>query len=445
MLLAGSSVGSGLSAAPMAPLPPELEALVPLLASRRLNVNDFALSRQRWAEFHGYRKLQVRVRQITREGNWVRVDFDGIREGRVAGPEVFRLAWNEGEEGPAPFASNQRVAIWVSPEGSVDGFELGHAIYRWRHLTDGTVELQVLDEMVDGGTVLVRMIPDRYSGSEVGRTLYWKGEGLCTGAAGTVPLGLKIYPDDLVAAREQLPGEARKTVWVAPGMTAAEDEIRVLLRNFAGRSVVAEAPVSRPGGVEPFKIRLRAEPMATSAHSKRVAERQGSKSGAGWSRTATPAAAKHGGGSKESSGGLAGLFSGTPKDRESVEKPAEALNPEQAAPPSSIALAPTAAKPQMAEAAADKPAASGTPPEPAPEKARFDERWYDVLKERALKHRRQALDGLASSRSPGSAISQDWVEVVYESRPGEPLRAAVASLPQVPKKQFVPELRAALP
>lgn len=427
----------------MVPVPPELEVLVPSLAARRLSVSDFSVSRQKWGELHGYRMLPVRVRQIQREGNWVRVDFDGVREGREAGSEVFQLAWNEGEEGPAPFALNQAVSIWVSPAGSVDGFELGRSVYRWRHLSDGAVELQVLDQMVDGGTVIVRMIPDRYSGSEVGRTVYWKGEGLCTGAAGAIPLGWKIYPDDLAAAQEKLAGEAKKAVWVSPGMTPAEDEIRVLLRNFAGTGVVAAAAVRGSGAAVPFKIRLRAEPMATSAHSKRVAERQGNKSG---SRTSPPAAAKK--------GALSGLFSAGSKDKESGEKPDAQATPESVGGNEGAKEAPSRpgstnagvpALPVREEAAppAAQPAAAEAPAPPAPvaETARFDERWYDLLKERALKYRRQALEGLSSKRSPGSAISQDWVEVAYESQPGEPLRAVVATLPQVPKKQFVPESR----
>jgi hypothetical protein len=447
-LLAGTLLSPAFASSPMAPIPAELDSLAPSFAARRLTVTDFTLSRQQWATLHHYRKFEVRVRQINREGAWVRVDFDRTREGKPSKSGIYRMAWNEGEEGPAPFAQNQRLWIWVSPDNKVDGFEMGRAVHRWRHLPDGTVELQVLDEMIDGGTALVRMIPDRYSGSEVGKTFYWKGEGLCTGAAGTIPLGQRIHSDDLAEALTNLGPEAQKTSWVSPGTTSYEDELRVLLRDFAGPGVVADAATPGNQANEPFKLRLR---MEIPSSQKKASDRQASQGGAGWNRNAAPAAVKKSsGGSLDSA--LTSLFGKEVKGKEK-EKPAETspatdkasnsssqpgassngtANPGSAAIPSPS----SPASPPAGQAVAATP-----PPAPEPEKVRFDERWFDVLKEKALKHRKLALDALSNGHSPGNAVSQTWVEVAYENRPGEPLRATAATLPLVPKKQFVPESR----
>lgn len=455
LVLSGNAAGLAGAAPAMAPLPAELESLVPSLAARRLSVPDFAQSRERWADFHRYRKEEVRVRQINREGAWVRVDFDNAREGREAAVEIFQMAWNEEEEGPAPFACNQRLWIWVSPEGSVDGLELGREVHRWRQRADGTVELQVRDEMVDGGTVLVRMIPDRYSGSEVGKTVYWKGEGLCTGAAGEVPTGREIHPDDLAAAEAALGPDGKKMAWISPGMTACEEEIRLLLQEFAARmpGVVAAAPGLSSG--QPFKIRLRAEKGVGSAPRKNTGDRAASSGGTGWGRASAPAAAKKAsGGTGDGSNVLASLFAKTNAEK-AEEKPVareKASGTASRAGSSSAAATEPREAPAMPDSAAGKPAglnepsvagspgASG-PVEPEVEVARFDERWFDALKEKAIRRRREAFDLLSRSRSPGSGISHEWVAVTYENQPGEPLRAAVATLPLVPIKQLVPESR----
>lgn len=447
----------------MAPLPPDLQALVPCLASRRLSVNDFLTSREQWAQFYHYRKLEARVRQTQRDGAWVRVDFDQAREGRDMGGEIFRMAWNEEEDGPAPFACNQRIWIWVSPDGSVDGFELGHSVHRWRHRADGAVELEIADLMVDGGTVLVRVIPDRYSGSEVGKTVYWKGEGLCTGAVGSVPAGRKIHPDDLAAALAGLGArEGKKTDWVSPGTTVCEDEIRLLLRDFAAPLAVAEA---RAGRGDPFKLRL-----TSGSSAKKGEERPAPKSGAGWGRSSPPPAARKASGSAVDMGAAFSAFfkkgekesEEGRKDAGSAKRPpasqpghAEAARQPEAA-QGSVAGSPAAgasllqAAPggtatgqvagKIAETAVPAAAVVAAPPEPEP--VRVDERWFDALRDLALHHRRKALDELTRTRSPGSAISQEWVEVRYENQPGEPLRAEASTLPLVPARQLVPELRA---
>lgn len=450
-LLAGAFLSPVFASSPMAPIPAELDALVPSFAARRLTVNDFSVSRREWATLHHYRKLEVRVRQINREGAWVRVDFDRTREGKPSKSGIYRMAWNEGEEGPAPFAQNQRIWIWVSPDNKVDGFEMGRAVHRWRHLPDGTVELQVLDEMIDGGTTLVRMIPDRYSGSEVGKTIYWKGEGLCTGAAGSVPLGQRIHSDDLAEALTNLGPEVRKTSWVIPGTTSCEDELRVLLRDFAGPGVVADAATPENKANEPFKLRLR---MEIPASQKKASDRQSSRSGAGWNRNATPQAAKKASGGALDSA-LTSLFGpSAAKDKKETSAETSAAKDKASSPsgqpgagetgagnPGAPATATTSLPAPVPTPAGQAPAAT-PPPAPEPEKVRFDERWFDALKEKALKHRKLALDALSSGRSPGNAVSETWVEVAYENRPGEPLRATAATLPLVPKKQFVPESRA---
>jgi len=451
----------------------ELGELLPLLASRRMNVRDFAASREGWARLFGYERLEVRVRDLARDGDWLRVAFDQRREGRRPDGQVYQLAWNLSEQGPAPFAPYQAVSIWVSPDGDVDGFVLGHSVYRWRHREDGTVELQVVDRLVDGGVVLVQLIPDRYAGTGVGTVYFWEGEGLCVGAGGSVPSGLSYHPDDL----EPMPGSSLagyspvgdepngKTSWVRPGLTPYLDEIRLVLRDL---SILPNGMVEKqrapdrliPVGAKPAKIRLRGGERQEKKRKKAFrfgGNRSVEKVGLSWGRKndSSPVGEPDADGSKKG-----GLFQQLLGKKSGERGPAEGEADEEAesAPETS-----ESARDEMPEGAAvtsaeEEDSAATSDPEDEerdeedlplvggggevsagkrPQKAG----WIRAIERETLQHRRKAFERFSSCESPGRSVSKKWVNVRYQNGPGEPLEAEPATLPLVPRDQLVSETR----
>ncbi|MEO0446916.1 MAG: hypothetical protein AAF191_12655 [Verrucomicrobiota bacterium] len=389
-----------------------LEAWIPHFAARRLHVRDFA-------EFFGGLADLFQVQRIEAYVAYIEEMPDGTVEVIFEVPsemdesvEAFELSWSTESDGPLPLQQGVGLSLWVTPTGGVTGFEVGRVVHSWRHLVDGRVELRIAEQTLDGATVLLPLIPDRYSGSATGVIRYWEGEGTTVGSAGEVPRRRLDDPNDMIV---EVPSP--KSEWIQAGPIHLDEEIAGILSLFP--DIRGESQVSIPSsqgqmipvakglnGWSGSKEKPRGMKKTTRPRETRVMP---SSTGANrWSSASR------------------GSVETTPPVRSSSSAEATSRH---------VQPAPMAV-PELPKGPLEEPPIAETPP-PSEPKLPLN-LWEEALFSLAEHRMARALALWERSRSPGTAESREWVRVrtTGEKGIGE---ADLETLPAVPKAQFVPE------